>query len=546
MTRPAGAPPPAAGSGAGPGWCFTYLLCLAACAFFLNLGGRTIENKEYVRYAEVGREILELNDWVLLSVGGEPYVDKPPLHFWNMALSYMAFGVSAGAARVPSAAAAFGGVVLVFALARRITGDARATMGASLALMGMLDWFHWGRRTRIDAEFAFFFSLAMACLYFGHAAVRRGPKALWYAGFWAATGLAFLDKGPVAFLTVAIACAWFGVSWRARRGQGRDAAGPRAAPLLFVLCAAAIVPVVGPWAWAVWTHPQFARYLELFRDKPQGRAEGIFFYLWQAPLRMLPVTPLVAAGVWAYVRDRRAARAAPGLAFAATWAAVYFLALHVTSAKSQRYLLPMYVPCAVLAGWGAAWWYARRPRRADRALMRVDRIAMAVAWAAIAVFPVVMAWLHDGAFLQAILYTLAIGGCYALFRWRRPSMAAGLCLSLLAVFHAVEAGAVMHNEISSDAGRIARAVRAEGVGADGFVIHAYGDRAQRLRTVLSFYFDRVLPLDGSLEALVRNPAACGILTSRDHAGALPPEAGRVVPLEGDLVLLLPLGRAPGA
>ena len=68
---------------------FIFLVLVALFAVLFNLGGRPIEAKDYVRYPEIGREILEYNDWVLLHLNGSLYVDKPPLHFWLTACSYI-------------------------------------------------------------------------------------------------------------------------------------------------------------------------------------------------------------------------------------------------------------------------------------------------------------------------------------------------------------------------------------------------------------------------------------------------------------------------
>src|SRR5580704_3637006 len=57
------------------------------------------------RYAEIPREMLERGDWIVPYLQGEPYLDKPPLLYWLVMLSYQVFGISDAAARLVPALA---------------------------------------------------------------------------------------------------------------------------------------------------------------------------------------------------------------------------------------------------------------------------------------------------------------------------------------------------------------------------------------------------------------------------------------------------------
>src|SRR6516165_302924 len=45
------------------------------------------------RYAEIPREMLIRGEWIVPYLQGEPYLDKPPLMYWLVNLSYRAFGL---------------------------------------------------------------------------------------------------------------------------------------------------------------------------------------------------------------------------------------------------------------------------------------------------------------------------------------------------------------------------------------------------------------------------------------------------------------------
>lgn len=53
--------------------------------------------------AQIARNMLESGDWVTARLNGVAYLEKPPLKYWMIAVSYMIFGVHDWAARLPLA-----------------------------------------------------------------------------------------------------------------------------------------------------------------------------------------------------------------------------------------------------------------------------------------------------------------------------------------------------------------------------------------------------------------------------------------------------------
>src|SRR5450755_1771150 len=43
--------------------------------------------------AQIARNMLDSGDWVTAHLDGIPYLEKSPLKYWMMAVSYMVFGV---------------------------------------------------------------------------------------------------------------------------------------------------------------------------------------------------------------------------------------------------------------------------------------------------------------------------------------------------------------------------------------------------------------------------------------------------------------------
>jgi hypothetical protein len=114
--------------------------------------------------AQIARNMLQSGDWVTARLDGVAYLEKSPLKYWLMAVSYMIFGVHDWAARIPLAMAtvflcwvttrfgawAFGwragcysGIVLatsvgLFLFTRILIPDIILTLAITLALWGLL------------------------------------------------------------------------------------------------------------------------------------------------------------------------------------------------------------------------------------------------------------------------------------------------------------------------------------------------------------------------------------------------------------------------
>src|ERR1700682_346641 len=56
--------------------------------------------------AQIARNMLISGDWVTARLDGVPYLEKPALLYWTIALSYKIFGVHDWSARIPIALSA--------------------------------------------------------------------------------------------------------------------------------------------------------------------------------------------------------------------------------------------------------------------------------------------------------------------------------------------------------------------------------------------------------------------------------------------------------
>src|SRR3954470_9331642 len=110
------------------------LIVLPALLLYPTLSFRLLEPDEG-RYAQIPKEMLARGDWVVPHLQGQPYLDKPPLLYWLVMLSYQAFGVSEAAARLVPALAVHATILLVYLLGRRSLGERSAFWGGLLLMI---------------------------------------------------------------------------------------------------------------------------------------------------------------------------------------------------------------------------------------------------------------------------------------------------------------------------------------------------------------------------------------------------------------------------
>ncbi|MFN4260033.1 MAG: ArnT family glycosyltransferase, partial [Gemmataceae bacterium] len=195
------------------------LVVLSSVLLYSCLNFRLFEPDEG-RYAEIPREMLARGEWIVPLLQGEPYLDKPPLLYWLVMVSYRLCGVHDWAARLVPALAVQGCILLTYLLGRRVLGLRAAWWGALLLLVApglML----MGRLLLLDGLLTLWTTLALFSVF----EATRGPRLRW--GWWLTAALAcalgILTKGPIILvLLVPPLCLYHGltrggapVCWRA-------------------------------------------------------------------------------------------------------------------------------------------------------------------------------------------------------------------------------------------------------------------------------------------------------------------------------------------
>jgi 4-amino-4-deoxy-L-arabinose transferase-like glycosyltransferase len=332
---------------------------------FCALFAKTLTGHESV-LAENSREMLADGDWLVPKVGGEPWLERPPVPDWFICAVYAVAGTSTSdpVARLAAVLVAVPVVLLVATVAGLLYGRS-AGLVAGCVFATMHELYGYASNPEADIFLCLIVAATVAVfarLEFGPRAVRTGESGSFVGrrpwlvlAFFALLGATNLAKGLIfgtlmAGLPVAGYLLW-NRSW-----------GPMKRYVwLWGWLAAAGVALAWPAA-VMARHPEV---VELWKQHYFGRlnrgylAEPWWYYAVNVPFVLLPWTLPALVGLW---QTRKAAFAGPSPErFLWCWAILPPLAFSLCDGKHHHYMLQCMAPWAILSvgGTAAVWKFCR-------------------------------------------------------------------------------------------------------------------------------------------------------------------------------------------
>jgi 4-amino-4-deoxy-L-arabinose transferase-like glycosyltransferase len=174
---------------------FWIVVAIAASILLLRLEAPPLSDPDEARFARTSLEMMRSGDLVVPTFEGKPRLAKPPLLHWIQTALFQAFAPRGWVARLPSALATLGSLLLVAWVARRRFGEEGAAWAAAVFITFPLV-FYLGRIGMTDALLALHVFAVVAIDMAGPE--EGGPRKAGAIG--ALLGLAFMAKGPVGVL----------------------------------------------------------------------------------------------------------------------------------------------------------------------------------------------------------------------------------------------------------------------------------------------------------------------------------------------------------
>ncbi len=146
--------------------------------------------------AQIGRNMLDSGDWVTARLNGVAYLEKSPMKYWLIAISFRIFGVHDWAARLPIALAAIGLCWLTARVGWWAFSEA-AGLYSGLVLSTCIGLFLFTRVLIPDVTLTLTITLAMWAFLRALDPEEARPR-LWAAVMAASIGAGLLLKGLIA------------------------------------------------------------------------------------------------------------------------------------------------------------------------------------------------------------------------------------------------------------------------------------------------------------------------------------------------------------
>jgi 4-amino-4-deoxy-L-arabinose transferase-like glycosyltransferase len=144
-------------------------------------------------HAQTAQHIIDSGNWITTQTNGIRYIEKPPLPFWLVTISYKLFGENSFATHLPNALAILVLTWLAWLWARR-AWDARAGLYAGLAVLTSIGPFLFTRFIIPESILSLLLLIALYSLL--TSLEDNKPARVYWA--WAALALALLIKGLIA------------------------------------------------------------------------------------------------------------------------------------------------------------------------------------------------------------------------------------------------------------------------------------------------------------------------------------------------------------
>jgi len=357
------------------------LLLVAFCGFLFlyGLGSFGLLGADEPRYAQVAREMLERRDWITPTLQGKPWLEKPPLYYWQAMASYRvgrAFpwirsarsgqalpaksvgrtllsaqdqdndGVTDQTARLPAALDAAVMIAAIYLFLRRFRPgtevDGALITAGSAAVIG------FARAAATDMPLAATFAIALLSWYGWH----ESGKRIYLAAFYVSLALGTLAKGPVAPALAAVVILIFTAARRDWRTAFRS---------LWIPGIALFLAVALPWYVAVQLrNPEFFRFFILehnlarFSRDVFHHRQPFWFYIPILLLSLMPWTLWLILAVvergrllWSKGKGALAAVEDSWQLFLLIWLLVPVFVFSASQSKLPGYILPA-IPAGAL------------------------------------------------------------------------------------------------------------------------------------------------------------------------------------------------------
>lgn len=183
-------------------WIDVSILLLALIVTLMGIDSYGLYEPHEGHFAMVGQEMIWRSDWVTPHLNGSPYLNKPPLLYWLIAIATSIFGSTEFAARLPIGIMGWLGIIVAWKWTRELWGINTSRI-AALMLSVTLGWFIFTHQILIDVLLG---TLLLTSNYFLWRSLYQPRSWIHWLGAYISLALCVLTKGLIGVVFPLLGC----------------------------------------------------------------------------------------------------------------------------------------------------------------------------------------------------------------------------------------------------------------------------------------------------------------------------------------------------
>ncbi len=299
--------------------------------YFLFLNSYGLIDPDEPRYATTAKNMVTTGNYIIPEFNGKLRINKPPLTYWLISISYKIFGINEFSARIPHALLGFLLIIFLFIFTKDIL--------PSVVLASTPFFIFFARLCNTDMILTFFFSISLLCFFKFYENKDKKSLIIFLFSYL----LSNLTKGPVSFLILLIILIFLITE--------RNFLYFKKFSIIIVICLFSLSSLI--WLFLVSIHTGEVNSLKnlIFNEtfgrmfKGYAHKEPFYYYLIYFPLVFFPWSILFFQKIFNF---KKIFFENKFIKFNIIWFLTVFLFFSLSKSKLLSYILPLSVPFSVI------------------------------------------------------------------------------------------------------------------------------------------------------------------------------------------------------